>query len=603
MMRSFDKKESYDRQYSDTDLLKRFFKYLTPYLLLVSLIIIGIVASAIVTIFPPTMVQNAFDVLESNAEWMAVFPFALGYVLLSILLWIIQVVLGIIVTIVTQKVIKQIQIETYISLQEHDLMFFDTESTGKIMSRITNDSQELAEMLNIVSQFVSNFFILITVLTWMFVVNWRLTFVTIGIAPFVMIVALVFRKITRMTTGDWRAAIGEVNASFQESVSGISVAKAFGREKKSKEEFEVINFDTFRYAKKRAFAVMGVYPLMDGISVIGMFGITLYGSSLILGDLASPSVILLFLLLLNRFLYPLVRVASQYSTIQSGFAAMERVFSIIDAKKEITNPPDPVIKKIEGKVSFENVYQQYVEGTLVLKDINMEIQTGESIAIVGHTGVGKTTIASLLMRFYDIYKGSIKIDGVDVRDYDMQCLRSQIGLVSQDVFLFSGTVLENIKYGQPNATLREVQKVIDIVDAKEFIDALPDGLETELGERGKGLSAGQRQMISFARTLLSNPKILILDEATAAVDAYTEWKIQEALDKLLANRTSIVIAHRLTTIKNSDRIIVMDQGRIVEEGNHVNLMGEEGLYSELYETYFKHQSAEWISEISEVFTD
>jgi ATP-binding cassette subfamily B protein len=602
-MRSIEKKESYDRQYSDTDLLKRFFKYLTPYILLVSLIVIGIIASAIVTIFPPTMVQNAFDVLESNAEWIAVFPFALGYVLLSILLWIIQVVLGIFVTIVTQKVIKQIQIETYISLQEHDLMFFDRESTGKIMSRITNDSQELAEMLNIVSQFVSNFFILITVLIWMFVVNWRLTFVTIGIAPFVMIVALVFRKITRMTTGDWRAAIGEVNASFQESVSGISVAKAFGREKKSKEEFEVINFDTFRYAKKRAFAVMGVYPLMDGISVIGMFGITLYGSSLILGDLASPSVILLFLLLLNRFLYPLVRVASQYSTIQSGFAAMERVFSIIDAEKEITNPPDPIIKKIEGKVSFENVYQQYVEGTPVLKDINMEIQSGESIAIVGHTGVGKTTIASLLMRFYDIYKGSIKIDGVDVRDYDMQCLRSQIGLVSQDVFLFSGTVLENIKYGQPDATLKEVQKVIDTVDAEEFIDALPDGLETELGERGKGLSAGQRQMISFARTLLSNPKILILDEATAAVDAYTEWKIQEALDKLLANRTSIVIAHRLTTIKNSDRIIVMDQGKIVEEGNHVSLMEEEGLYSELYETYFKHQSAEWISEISEVFTD
>ncbi|MHA2256066.1 MAG: ABC transporter transmembrane domain-containing protein [Candidatus Heimdallarchaeaceae archaeon] len=244
-MRSIEKKESYDRQYSDTDLLKRFFKYLTPYILLVSLIVIGIIASAIVTIFPPTMVQNAFDVLESNAEWIAVFPFALGYVLLSILLWIIQVVLGIFVTIVTQKVIKQIQIETYISLQDHDLMFFDRESTGKIMSRITNDSQELAEMLNILSQFVSNFFILITVLIWMFVVNWRLTFVTIGIAPFVMIVALVFRKITRMTTGDWRAAIGEVNASFQESVSGISVAKAFGREKKSKEEFEVINFDTF----------------------------------------------------------------------------------------------------------------------------------------------------------------------------------------------------------------------------------------------------------------------------------------------------------------------------------------------------------------------
>lgn len=603
MRRTTGTTESYDRKYSDIVLLRRFFKYLGPYFLLLVGIIVSIIASAVVTIFPPTMVQNAFDALEADAAWIAVLPYALGYVLLSLFLWVIQVVLGILVTIVTQKVIKQIQIETYISLQEHDLMFFDTQSTGKIMSRVTNDSQELADMLNIVAQFLSNFMILATVLIWMFVVNWRLTFITLGMAPFVFLVAFIFRRITRLTTGDWRAAIGDVNASFQESVSGISVAKAFGRERKSKEEFEVINNATFFYAKKRAFAVMGIYPLMDGISVIGVFGITLYGSSLIFGTLATPSTILLFLLLLNRFLYPLVRVASQFSVIQSGFAAMERIFSIIDAEKEITNPTDPIFKEIKGHVKFEHVYHKYVPGTPVLKDINIEVKKAESIAIVGHTGAGKTTIASLLMRFYDIYKGSIKIDGIDIRDYDLHTLRSQIGLVSQDVFLFSGTVLDNIRYGNPNATIKEVEEVINIVSAQEFIDALPDGLETELGERGKGLSAGQRQMISFARTLLANPKILILDEATAAVDAYTEWKIQEALDKLLADRTSIVIAHRLTTIKNSDRIIVMDQGKIVEEGNHDSLMKKGGLYSELYGTYFKHQSAEWISEISEVFTD
>jgi ATP-binding cassette subfamily B protein len=566
-------------------------------------IIIGIIASAVVTIFPPIMVQSAFDLLEVEAGWLAVLPYAIGYVLLSLFLWGLQVVLGIMVTIVTQKVIKQIQIETYISLQEQDLMFFDKQATGQIMSRVTNDSQELSDMLNVVTQFVSNLLILVTVLGWMFIVNWRLTLVTLIMAPFVFLVALTFRRITRRTTGDWRAAIGAVNASFQESVSGISIAKAFGREEKSKEEFEVINNDTFKYAKKRAFAVMGVWPLMDGISTLGVFGITLYGSSLIFGNLATASTILLFLLLLNRFLYPLVRVASQFSTIQSGFAAMERIFSIVDAEIEISNPESPIIKKLKGHISFEEVHQQYEEGVPVLRDINLDIKAGESIAVVGHTGAGKTTIASLLMRFYDINKGSIKIDDVDIREYDLHNLRSQIGLVSQDVFLFSGTVLDNIRYGHPTASKEEVEKVINIVAAQEFIDALPDGLETELGERGKGLSAGQRQMISFARTLLANPKILILDEATAAVDAYTEWKIQEALDKLLADRTSIVIAHRLTTIKNSDRIIVMDQGKIVEEGNHDTLIKEKGLYSELYETYFKHQSAEWISEISEVFTD
>jgi ATP-binding cassette subfamily B protein len=342
---------------------------------------------------------------------------------------------------------------------------------------------------------------------------------------------------------------------------------------------------------------------MDGISVLGVFGINLYGSWLVFGNLATPSTILFFILLLNRFLYPLMRVAAQISTIQSGFAAMERMFSIIDAEKAIKNPEEPVKKELVGKITFDHVFHEYEPNEPVLKNINIEITPQESVAIVGHTGAGKTTIANLLMRFYDISKGSIKIDGVDLRDYDLYDLREQIGLVSQDVFLFSGTVLDNIKYGKPDATLEEVQEVIRIVAAEEFIDALPEGLETELGERGKGLSAGQRQMISFARTLLSNPKILILDEATAAVDAYTEFKIQEALDHLLENRTSIVIAHRLTTIKNSDRILVLDHGELVEQGNHEELMIKGGRYSELYETYFKHQSAEWISEMSDVFAD
>jgi len=603
MSESDNYKESYDRTYSDRDLIKRFWNYLTVYKWPLIIIILGILLNAGISIVPPLMVQKAFDRLEVSEDWAVVAPFAIAYVGISILLWILQVIQGILVTVVTQKMIKRIQMETYESLQIHDLTFFDKQATGKIMSRLTNDSQELNEMISVVSQFISNFVIVFSVLGIMFYVNWRLTLVTLGMGPIVFAVGLFFRRFIRRRTGQWRASIGEVNASFQESVSGISVAKAFGREDKSKEEFEKINDATFQHARRRALAVTGIWPIMDGISLLGVFGINLFGSWLVFENLATVSTILLFILLLNRFLYPLMRVASQISTIQSGFAAMERIFSIIDAEKVITNPEDPVFKNIDGQISFEDVYQQYEPETPVLKNINLMIKSGESIAIVGHTGAGKTTIASLLMRFYDINEGSIKIDGVDIRNYDLQHLRSQIGLVSQDVFLFSGTVLDNIRFGKPDATLEEVENVIRIVSAQEFIDALPDGLETELGERGKGLSAGQRQMISFARTLLTNPKILILDEATAAVDAYTESKIQDALDTLLANRTSIVIAHRLTTIKNSDRIIVLDHGELVEEGNHKSLMSNGGLYSELYETYFKHQSAEWISEISEVFSE
>ncbi|MBD3189577.1 MAG: ATP-binding cassette domain-containing protein [Candidatus Heimdallarchaeota archaeon] len=596
-------KEDYDRQYGDIELIKRFWKYLTAYKLQLVIIIITILTISGISILPPLMVQYAFERLEMSEEWLVIAPYAIAYVGLSIFLWILQVIQNILVTIVTQKIIKRIQMETYKSLQEHDLSFFDKEATGKIMSRLTNDSQELNNMISVVAQFISNFVIVFSVLGVMFYVNWQLALVTLGMGPIVFLVGLLFRRLIRRTSGRWRAAIGEVNAAFQESVAGISVAKAFGREEKSKEEFEEINDETFQQARKRAIAITGIWPVMDGISILGIFGINLFGSWLVFENMASASTIIFFILLLNRFLYPLMRVAAQISTIQSGFAAMERILSIIDADKEITNPEEPVHKNLQGKITFENVYHEYEPNTPVLKDINLKIQPGESIAIVGHTGAGKTTIASLLMRFYDINKGSIKIDGVDVRDYDFYELRSQIGLVSQDVFLFSGTVLDNIRFGKPDASIEEVQNVIAIVAAQEFIEALPDGLETELGERGKGLSAGQRQMISFARTLLTDPKILILDEATAAVDAYTESKIQEALDHLLANRTSIVIAHRLTTIKNSDRIIVLDQGEIAEEGDHESLMNKGGLYSELYETYFKHQSAEWISEISEVFSE
>jgi len=603
-MATNDYKEEFDRIYSDKELIKRFIGYLFSYKKQMTIIILTIFATAGISIVPPMMVQAAFDLLDKSGTWVDVAPYSIAYVGLSILLWVLQVIQGILVTIVTQKVIKRIQMEMYVSLQEHDLSFYDVQATGKIMSRLTNDSQELNNMIAIVAQFVSNFVIIFAVMGIMFFVNWQLALVALGMGPVVFLAALMFRRVTRRTSGQWRAAIGKVNASFQESVSGISVAKAFGREEKSKEEFEIINDATYKHARRRAFALTGIWPVMDGISILGVFGITLFGSWLTFAGTAEPSTIIFFILLLNRFLYPLARVASQISTIQSGFAAMERIFSIIDAEKIVKNPEEPIFKDLEGQITFENVYQQYEPDTPVLKNINLKIKPGESIAIVGETGAGKSTIASLLMRFYDINEGAIKIDDVDIRNFDIQHLRSQIGLVSQDVFLFSGTVLDNIRYGKPDATIEEIEDVISIVSAQEFIDVLPDGLETELGERGKGLSAGQRQMISFARTLLTDPKILILDEATAAVDAYTESKIQDALDKLLANRTSIVIAHRLTTIKNSDRIIVLDHGEIVEEGNHEVLMCNGGLYSELYDTYFKHQSAEWISEMSEeVFSD
>ncbi len=596
-----DPQEDYDRTYSDMQLIKRFYTYLVEYKRSLIAIIGLIIGLALVNLIPPVLVSESFDALKENKTWDDISIYVIGYVLFSVAIWILQVITNIRVTIITQRVIKRIQQDTFESLQEHDLSFFDKQATGKIMSRLTNDSQELNQMIGIVANFISNFFIIITVLVLIFFVNWRLTLVTLAIAPIVFFSAIIFRRFIRTTSKKWRDSIGKVNASVQESVSGISVAKAFGREKKSMSEFLEINESTYQIAKKRALGVTGIHPWMDAIIMLATFSITLTGSYLTFEGFADEKTLLLFLLLLTRFFGPLMRLASQMSTVQSGFAAMERVFSLIDAEKTILNPINPIEKQLDGEILLENVYFEYVENTPVLENVNLHIKPGEMIAIVGHTGAGKTTIASLLMRYYDITQGSLKIDNVEVRDFSLASLRSQIGLVSQDVFLFSGTVLDNIRYGKPDASLDEVRAAMIIVSAEEFIDALPDGLQTKLGERGQGLSAGQRQMVSFARTLITDPKILILDEATASVDAYTESRIQTALESLLKGRTSIVIAHRLTTIQNADRIIVIDQGKIVEEGNHDQLVKKKGVYNDLYETYFKHQSAEWIEDISKIY--
>ncbi|MHA1911638.1 MAG: ABC transporter ATP-binding protein [Candidatus Kariarchaeaceae archaeon] len=593
--------EDYDRPYTDMELIKRFYTYLIEYKLSLIFIISLIIGLALVNLVPPILVSESFDALKENKTWNDISIYVIGYVVFTTVIWILQVITNIRVTIVTQRIIKKIQLETFESLQEHDLSFFDKQATGKIMSRVTNDSQELNQMIGIVANFISNIFIIFTVLVLIFLINWRLTLVTLAIAPIVFFSAIIFRRFIRTTSKKWRESIGKVNASFQESVSGIAIAKAFGREKKSMSEFMEINENTYQIAKKRALGVTGIHPWMDAIIMLATFSITLTGSYLTFEGFADEKTLLLFLLLLTRFFGPLMRIASQISTVQSGFAAMERVFSLIDAEKTILNPLNPVEKQLDGEISLVNIYFEYVENIPVLENINLHIKPGEMVAIVGHTGAGKTTIASLLMRYYDVTQGSLKVDNVDVRDFSLASLRSQIGLVSQDVFLFSGTVLDNIRFGKPDASLEEVRAAMNIVSAEEFINALPDGLQTKLGERGQGLSAGQRQMVSFARTLITDPKILILDEATASVDAYTESKIQTALESLLKGRTSIVIAHRLTTVQNADRIIVMDQGKIVEEGNHEQLVIKKGVYNDLYETYFKHQSAEWMEDISKIY--
>ncbi|MHA1917899.1 MAG: ABC transporter ATP-binding protein, partial [Candidatus Ranarchaeia archaeon] len=335
---------------------------------------------------------------------------------------------------------------------------------------------------------------------------------------------------------------------------------------------------------------------LDIIHALNIFLIIQFGgSSIVQGFTAlSPIGLYLFVVYMQRFFFPLMQVSTYYNNIQSGLAAFQRILEIVDAEVEVKQEKDTVkVESIKGEIKFENVSFHYVEGEQVFSDFNLTIKPGEKLAIVGHTGSGKTSLASLIGRFYEFQKGKISIDGKDIRKLDLKSFRRHVGLVQQDVFLFSGTIRENIIYGNRKATDADIERTLKAIKADEFIQYLPEGLDTNVRERGSRLSLGQRQLVSFARALLADPKILILDEATSSVDAYTEAVIQEALENLLEDRTAIIIAHRLSTVKNADRIIVLDKGKIIEEGPHDELMNAKGLYSELYDTYFKHRSPDW----------
>ena len=486
--------------------------------------------------------------------------------------------------------------QTNLRVLEQDLSFFDKYPTGRIVSRINSDGAKFGGSITMFTELISSFLIFMIVFIPMIIVSPLLTGVFMIIVPFVFAFTLSFRKITRKKSLYGQRSLAQVNAFVQESMAGIQIIKSFRQEESQYDNFQAINKQSYKVNMSRALYLSILFPSLDILVAVLYALLIFFGGNLILQGELSGSDIYLFLQSSLLMFSPILQIAGFWAQFQDGLSAAERIFALQDSQSYIKQGGH-VLDSIKGKIEFDNLGFEYVPDKPIFKDFNLLIQPGETVAIVGHTGAGKSSLTKILLRLYEFQSGDVRIDGHSIRDISLSEFRRSVGFIPQVPFLWADTIENNIKYGSPEASDEDVKKALERSGGMEWIKNLDNGLKTFILERGKVLSMGQRQLIVFARVLLQNPSILILDEATASVDPFTELQIQEAMEKVMKGRSTIVIAHRLTTVRNVDRIIVLDHGKIVEEGNHASLMQRNGYYARLYNTYFRHQSYKFIEDV------
>ena len=500
---------------------------------------------------------------------------------------------------VGQRTLARLRTEIFLTIQRLSLRFFDRQPAGDLMSRLVNDTDVLNQLLGQgLIQVLGSVFGLIGVVGAMLWLDWRLALASFIVIPIMLWATSYFSSRARTAFRQTRAAIGDVSSEIQEEIAGVKVAQAFSRTDLNNQRFAERNA-TNRDANVRATAITAAFnPLIEVLATVATAIVAGYGGWLVLQNAASVGTVVAFVTYVQQFFRPVQALSSFYATAQAGLAAAERVFSLVDTKPDLTDAPDAIVMPpIVGTVELDHVSFAYGErqaatggeraAANVLRDVTLRAEPGQTIAIVGPTGAGKTTLVNLIGRFYDVSDGAVRVDGHDVRSVTRASLRTQMGVVLQDSFLFSGTIADNIRYGKLDASEEELFAAAQAANAHEFISRLPDGYQTRLGERGGGLSQGQRQLIGIARAILADPRILILDEATSSVDTRTEQLIQSALKRLLSGRTAFVIAHRLSTIREADQVLVLQAGQIIERGTHDELLVRDGLYADLYRRQFR----------------
>ncbi len=585
--------EAYDRNYSDRQLIARTIGYFRPKLRIMLIVAALIVLTSLLDTVFPILISYGINLVVGSPTGQVIL-LLIGAILLSgVFSWVSNFFRQWLTAQAVGDVVLHLRKDAFNAVLARDMSFYDEFPSGKIVSRVTSDTEDFASVVTLTLNLVSQVLLFGLIAVVLLLRSFELALLTFSIVPFIAAIALLFRRIARRTTQRSQRSMANVNANVQEAISGITVAKNFRQEQHMYDEFKRVNDQSYHVNVRSGFVYNGVFPVLVLVANIGMVIVVYFGGLDALNHSITAGDWFLFLQGIRILWYPITSIAAFWSQFQLGLAASERIFALIDAEPRVHQEDQQPVGRLQGAIEFKKVFFSYDDRQTVLANFNLKIAPKETVALVGHTGAGKTSIARLVSRFYEFQGGQLLIDGRAIRSFDLHEYHQRLGIVPQIPFLFSGTVADNIRYARPDASDEEVVYVGQHIGNGDWLDALPEGLDTLVGEAGRSLSLGQRQLVALARVLLQDPSIIILDEATASVDPLTEAQIQEGLDLILQERTAILIAHRLSTIRRADRIIVLDFGKIVEEGNHATLMQQGGHYAQLYNTYFRHQSPDY----------